>query len=148
MRVRVQARVLRTIDKVGGLDEYLLGDKEARIRELGVWGWRLRWRVMQTPAVRSRFAEERKRLGLLDDGDAGGEKTRVGMDGRMLTEQALESEVEEFDKVLDGEDKKGVVILGDALGKEDVDEDAFEDENIGKGFMAEDEKPDKSKIKL
>lgn len=44
--VKVQARVLRTIDKVGGLDEYLLGNKPARIRELGVEGWRLRWEVM------------------------------------------------------------------------------------------------------
>ncbi|KAK3071805.1 hypothetical protein LTR53_007976 [Teratosphaeriaceae sp. CCFEE 6253] len=34
VQVRVTTRVLRTIDKLGGLDEYLLGEKEARIREL------------------------------------------------------------------------------------------------------------------
>ena len=43
MQVKVQARVLRTIDKVGGLDEYLLGNKPARIKELGVEGCRYRW---------------------------------------------------------------------------------------------------------
>ncbi len=43
----MQARVLRTMDKVGGLDEYLMGEKPARIKELGVEGWRLRWMVMR-----------------------------------------------------------------------------------------------------
>lgn len=64
VRTRVTTRVLRTIDKVGGLDEYLLGIKAARVKELGPWGWRLRWRVMQTPSVRARHAEERELLGL------------------------------------------------------------------------------------
>ncbi|KAF2766039.1 hypothetical protein EJ03DRAFT_345332 [Teratosphaeria nubilosa] len=62
VQVRVSTRVLRTIDKVGGLDEYLLGEKEARIRELGMSGWWLRWAIMQTPTVKRRFAEERARL--------------------------------------------------------------------------------------
>jgi len=56
--------VLRTIDKVGGLDNYLLGDKAARIKELGVEGWRLRWKVLRTESVRGRIGEERVRLGL------------------------------------------------------------------------------------
>lgn len=64
VRTRVTTRVLRTIDKVGGLDEYLLGIKAARVKELGPWGWRLRWRVMQTPSVRARHAREREWLGL------------------------------------------------------------------------------------
>ncbi len=68
LAVRVQARVLRTIDKVGGLDEYLLGEKSQRIKELGEEGWRLRWKVMRSKAVRERFREERKRLGLPADG--------------------------------------------------------------------------------
>ncbi|KAJ9132296.1 hypothetical protein NKR19_g9352 [Coniochaeta hoffmannii] len=66
VQTRVTTRVMRTIDKVGGLDEYLLGGKAARVKELGPWGWRLRWRVMQTPAVKARFAEERRRLGLAE----------------------------------------------------------------------------------
>lgn len=64
VQVRVSARVLRTIDKLGGLDEYLLGEKEARIKELGESGWWLRWAIMQTPNVKKRFREERKALGL------------------------------------------------------------------------------------
>ncbi|VBB78457.1 Putative mitochondrial LSU ribosomal protein L24 precursor [Podospora comata] len=66
VQTRLTTRVLRTIDKVGGLDEYLLGIKSNRIKELGPWGWRLRWRIMQTRAVKQRFAAERKQLGLVD----------------------------------------------------------------------------------
>ena len=68
VQVKVQARVLRTIDKVGGLDEYLLGDKPARIKELGLEGWRLRWMVMNTGKVKERFRRERVRLGLPPEG--------------------------------------------------------------------------------
>ena len=64
MQVKVQARVLRTIDKVGGLDEYLLGNKPARIKELGMEGWRLRWEVMRTPKIRDKIKAERVKLGL------------------------------------------------------------------------------------
>ncbi|KAK3704186.1 hypothetical protein LTR37_014026 [Vermiconidia calcicola] len=71
VQVRVSARVLRTIDKLGGLDEYLLGEKEMRVKELGMSGWWLRWAIMQTPAVRRRFREERKRLGLPEEGIEG-----------------------------------------------------------------------------
>lgn len=64
VRVRVVTRVLRTIDKVGGLDAYLLGDKPARIKELGLGGWALRWRVMRTPVVREKMRAAREALGL------------------------------------------------------------------------------------
>ena len=64
VRVKVVARVLRTIDKVGGLDEYLLGEAPGRIKELGMGGWALRWRLMRSPTVRKRMAAERERLGL------------------------------------------------------------------------------------
>lgn len=64
VQVRVSARTLRTIDRVGGLDEYLLGDKAARIKQLGVSGWWLRWAIMQQPAVKRRFEKERRDLGL------------------------------------------------------------------------------------
>lgn len=64
VQVKVQARVLRTIDKCGGLDEYLLGEKPARLKELGVEGWRLRWLVMRTGKVKRRVKEEREALGL------------------------------------------------------------------------------------
>ncbi len=65
VQVKVVTRVLRTIDKVGGLDEYLVGsDAPARIKELGVTGWALRWRVMQTQGYNERIAKERGALGL------------------------------------------------------------------------------------
>jgi len=64
IRTRLTASVLHTIDKLGGIDEYLLGGKAKRIKELGPAGWALRWKVMQTPAVRERFARERAALGL------------------------------------------------------------------------------------
>ena len=64
IRVRVTTRVLRTIDKVGGLDEYLLGEKTARIKTLGMEGWRLRCMVMSTKVVQERFNAQRRALGL------------------------------------------------------------------------------------
>lgn len=64
VQTRVTTRVLRTIDKVGGLDNYLLGDKSQRIKDLGPWGWKLRWRIMQSEIVRERFRAERAALGL------------------------------------------------------------------------------------
>ncbi|KAK0705479.1 hypothetical protein B0H67DRAFT_449311, partial [Lasiosphaeris hirsuta] len=64
VRTRLTTRVLRTIDKCGGLDEYLLGIKPARIAELGPWGWRLRWRIMQSPTLREKLNLERVKLGL------------------------------------------------------------------------------------
>lgn len=64
IRVKVSTRVLRTIDKVGGLDNYLLGEKSARIRELGMGGWRLRCMVMATETVQKRFNAQRRELGL------------------------------------------------------------------------------------
>jgi len=55
---------MRTIDKVGGLDEYILGEKSARLRELGMEGWRLRCMIMATKAVQERFNTQRRALGL------------------------------------------------------------------------------------
>ena len=69
VQIRVSSRVLRTIDKLGGLDEYLLGEKETRIRELGESGWWLRWAVMQTNTIKKRFAAERIALGLPADSE-------------------------------------------------------------------------------
>ncbi|KAI1193383.1 hypothetical protein F5X97DRAFT_41426 [Nemania serpens] len=65
VRTRMTASVLATIDRLGGIDEYLLGPKAKRIKELGPAGWALRWKIMQTDAVRARFATERAALGLL-----------------------------------------------------------------------------------
>ncbi|KAK2733364.1 39S ribosomal protein L24, mitochondrial [Myotisia sp. PD_48] len=64
IEIKVTHRVLRTIAKVGGLDQYLLGDKPARIKELGIFGWRLRWRVMASLAMKDKFQLKRQELGL------------------------------------------------------------------------------------
>ena len=68
VRVKIQARVLRTIDKVGGLDEYLLGESPGRIKELGMEGWRLRWILLQTEKGRERVRRRRIELGVPPDG--------------------------------------------------------------------------------
>ncbi|KAJ5101656.1 39S ribosomal protein L24 mitochondrial [Penicillium alfredii] len=62
--IKVSHRAMRTIRKSGSLDNYLLGDQPGRIKELGVFGWHLRWQVMQTPVMQEKFRQERRRLGL------------------------------------------------------------------------------------
>ncbi|KAI1434036.1 hypothetical protein GGR50DRAFT_665148 [Xylaria sp. CBS 124048] len=64
IRTRMTAGILHTIDHLGGIDEYLLGSKAKRIKELGPAGWALRWKIMQTDAVKARFAAQRAALGL------------------------------------------------------------------------------------
>jgi large subunit ribosomal protein L28 len=99
VRVKVLARVLRTIDKVGGLDEYLLGESAARVKELGMGGWALRWRVMRTEWYRMRRVEERRRLGLPEKGWVGEGK---GTEGEV--EEGLSAK--EIDQVLDKVDRE------------------------------------------
>lgn len=62
--IKVTRKALRTIRKSGGLDNYLLDDRPGRVKELGIFGWQLKWEVMQTPKIQKQFQEERKRLGL------------------------------------------------------------------------------------
>ncbi|KKK22802.1 hypothetical protein P175DRAFT_0449642 [Aspergillus ochraceoroseus IBT 24754] len=62
--IKVTRKALRTIWKSGGLDNYLLDDRPGRVKELGMFGWELRWRVMQTPKIQEQFRHERQRLGL------------------------------------------------------------------------------------
>ena len=64
----MQARVLRTIDKVGGLDEYLLGESPGRVKELGMEGWRMRWRLLQKASVKERMRMRRVALGVPSGG--------------------------------------------------------------------------------
>ncbi|KAJ6441719.1 50S ribosomal protein L24 [Purpureocillium lavendulum] len=64
VKTRLTLRVLKTIRREGGIDNYLLKSKPARIKELGPGGWNLRWLLMQTRAVQERFNEERVALGL------------------------------------------------------------------------------------
>lgn len=64
IKTRLTMRVYKTVKREGGLENYLLKSKPARIRELGPGGWNLRWVLMQTRAVQERFNVERRALGL------------------------------------------------------------------------------------
>ncbi|KAF2724027.1 hypothetical protein K431DRAFT_282293 [Polychaeton citri CBS 116435] len=114
VQVRVSTRVLRTIDKLGGLDEYLLGEKDGRIRELGESGWWLRWAIMQTPSVRRRFNEERTALGLPPKEDEGimfVPTTPEEIDADAAVEAAEEGEVLSDDGTVTVQTQEGVPAL-------------------------------------
>jgi large subunit ribosomal protein L28 len=64
IKLRVTSNVLKTIDREGGLDEYLLKDSVQRIKELGPTGWALRWTLMQKPEVIDRLRAEATALGI------------------------------------------------------------------------------------
>ncbi|CAD6505046.1 BgTH12-00545 [Blumeria graminis f. sp. triticale] len=87
IKIRITTRVLRTVRKVGGLDEYLLGEKAARIKELGMGGWKLRWRIMQTPTVRDRYNKQRKELGLPLVGLPPGATDELPENGQVIAEE-------------------------------------------------------------
>lgn len=46
--IKMTAKVLRTVTKEGGIDNYLTKEKAARIKELGPTGWKLRYRILQS----------------------------------------------------------------------------------------------------
>ncbi|KAF2154089.1 hypothetical protein K461DRAFT_277158 [Myriangium duriaei CBS 260.36] len=62
IRVKLTTRVLRTIDKAGGIDAYLLGNKPARIKELGMEGWKLRCELLATSGYRDAMLKERDEM--------------------------------------------------------------------------------------
>ncbi|PVI05937.1 hypothetical protein DM02DRAFT_610283 [Periconia macrospinosa] len=64
INLRVTTKVLRIIDKEGGIDNYLLKPSEARIKELGVLGWSFRWTLLQKPVVIERLRAEAVALGI------------------------------------------------------------------------------------
>ncbi|KAH6604946.1 50S ribosomal l24 [Trichoderma cornu-damae] len=64
VKTRLTLRVLKTIRREGGIENYLLKSKPARLKELGPGGWNLRWLLMQSQAVQRRFNDERVALGL------------------------------------------------------------------------------------
>lgn len=130
VKIRITARVLRTVDKCGGLDEYLLGDKTQRIKELGMGGWKLRWRIMQTEKVKERFSLQRQRLGLPPKEDV-----LIGSDGNLVTKLQVEEEVKLYDQELE---KGEEVDVG-----EDVDIPTLE---LEPDFMSEEPAPKSSKV--
>ncbi|KAI9049781.1 hypothetical protein LZ554_005932 [Drepanopeziza brunnea f. sp. 'monogermtubi'] len=117
LRLRITTRVLRTVDKVGGLDEYLLGEKAGRLKELGMGGWKLRWRIMQTERVRERYRRQRELLGLppLED-------VWRGSDGGEATEQQVADEMRAFDAGLEAGEE---IEVADESGAEAEAESDF-----------------------
>ena len=84
----------------------MLGEKAARIKELGVWGWGLRWRIMRTDKVRERFRLQRIEMGLPEAGLAGTSGVgEMGLNGEVKSEDELIKEEREFDQRLDREEK-------------------------------------------
>ena len=75
VRVKLTTRVLRTIDKSGGLDAYLLGTKPARLKELGMEGWKLRCQLLQSKAYLA--LSEAERVALLQ-GNSSDEQKLLG----------------------------------------------------------------------
>lgn len=73
VRVKMTTRVLRTVDKVGGIDAYLLGSKPSRIRDLGMEGWKLRYELLSSRAYRRLADAERKALLLASERLVGSE---------------------------------------------------------------------------
>jgi len=134
IQVKVTTRVLRTIDKCGGLDEYLLGEKSARIKELGIKGWELRWRIMQTKWWAKRVRMEKEAMGITQydrlmerdmameeaeraeqraeaglepialGEEEGEEALQMGRNGEMVNGEQLQRQIEEYDQEADREE--------------------------------------------
>ncbi|KAL6452169.1 MRPL24 54S ribosomal protein L24 [Candida maltosa Xu316] len=47
LKLRVATKVLRTISREGGLDKYLLKSTPARIKTMGLMGWKLRYKLLK-----------------------------------------------------------------------------------------------------
>ncbi len=117
IRTRMTASVLHTIDRLGGIDEYLLGSKAKRIKELGPAGWALRWKIMQTDAVQARFARERAALGLPPK-DAGASLFPAELASEGLSAEAV---LDEVDAMLERDDE---FVIGDPAAAEAEDENS------------------------
>lgn len=126
VRVRITTRVLRTLDKVGGLDEYLLGEKAGRVKELGMEGWKLRWRIMQTERVKERFRVQREQMGL-----PAVEEVLVGSNGNLASVEEVEEEVRLFDENLEMGRDLGIGEEVELEG-EVVDDEFMQEEQPGK----------------
>jgi len=54
LKLKMTTSVMRTIEKVGGLDAYLMGTTRRRMKELGPRGWELRAKIIQLVRDRER----------------------------------------------------------------------------------------------
>ncbi|KAL8717770.1 MAG: hypothetical protein Q9225_005017 [Loekoesia sp. 1 TL-2023] len=131
IRVKVQARVLRTIDKVGGLDEYLLGESPARIKELGMEGWRMRWQLMQTESVKERLRKRRAELGVRPEGQ------EMWLDDRELLGEEKREEEEEKDEEAEKEEE----WVKDGEEDDGYEESELSDEEIDRIIKGDEKAP-------
>jgi large subunit ribosomal protein L28 len=116
IRLRITTRSLRTVDKCGGLDEYLLGEKPARIKELGMGGWLLRWRIMQTPAYKERLRGVWDSHGLAPPEDLLSSGAAMSPGQNLVARQLVSKEtIAQIDAILDEESDEAWVELGEDL---------------------------------
>ncbi|KAA8574587.1 hypothetical protein MFRU_015g00230 [Monilinia fructicola] len=132
IKLRVTTKVLRTIDKVGGLDEYLLGEKTQRLKELGMGGWKLRWRIMQTDAVKERFRAQREKLGLPPK-----EEVYLDENGFGITKEEIMEQVRKYDEAMARDSE---VIVGEEA------EEAKESEILKEDFMREEQPQERQPV--
>ena len=106
--------MLRTIDKVGGLDEYVVGRGAERMRELGPYGWGLRWLLLQEM--------EKKSM----------------LEGREGLKRELERDREIRDR---GEAAVAALEVGEEVAEEGVEaqeeDEEWEDEELEQAHMEE-----------
>lgn len=91
---------LRTIDKCGGLDQYLLGEKPARLKELGPFGWKLRWLVLNSESVRSQFTSQLVKMNVPE-----ADSFESALAVPSIREQLLRSQSEAWQKLKDKEER-------------------------------------------
>ncbi|KAF1997741.1 hypothetical protein P154DRAFT_524604 [Amniculicola lignicola CBS 123094] len=109
VKLRITAKVLKIIDREGGLDNYLLKDKESRIKELGPLGWDLRCTLLRRPAVIMSRRAEAAALGIDQEVI---ERTwplpeyATAKEDADVEEEMLEEEAEELYSELEIEDSK------------------------------------------
>lgn len=60
VRCRVVNSVLKTITKEGGLDNYLIKDTPQRIKELGPFGWKMRYKVLRKMEDNERYMKRKE----------------------------------------------------------------------------------------
>jgi large subunit ribosomal protein L28 len=126
IRLRITTRVLRTVDKCGGLDEYLLGERPARIKELGMGGWMLRWRIMQTDSYKERLRKTWEAYGLPPPQEL------LASDLPTSVQQELVAkEVRGIDTIIADESEDGWIDIG-----EDLDSEVDMGEQIGEELLA------------
>lgn len=121
IKLRVTAKVLKTMDREGGLDEYLLKDDAHRLKELGPLGWALRCTLIQRPEVRERLRAEAAALGV----------DQETIDKQWPTQEMLAQQKG---------DTRGLVRAADLIGEETEefdqgveDLDDMEEETFGEG---------------